>query len=229
MPRWRLPDPEFIRARLGEQSRIVHAIWGTLIVAMLAALVIGRWSIAFVALATLALSVVPVFSVERFHIRLPVSFFVWIDVFVFATIFLGEALDFYERYWWWDIALHGGAAVGFGLIGFLFIFTMFEGNRYAAPPAAVSFFAFCFAVAIGSSWEIFEFGMDQIFGLNMQKSGLVDTMSDLIVDAVGATLGALAGFFYLKGLEFGGLSGMIGEFIRLNRQFFRKDDANRDE
>jgi len=182
-----------------------------------------------VGLAALALSLVPVFSVERFHIHLPVSFFVSIDVFIFATIFLGEALDFYERYWWWDIALHGGSAIGFGLLGFLFIFMLFEGNRYAAPPAAVSFFAFCFAVAIGSSWEIFEFGMDQIFGLNMQKSGLVDTMSDLIVDAVGATLGALAGFFYLKGLEFGGLSGMIGEFIRLNRQFFRKDDANRDE
>ena len=43
----------------------------------------------------------------------------------------------------------------------------------------------CFAITIGALWEVFEFGMDQLFGLNMQKSGLLDTMGDLI------------GFFYM--------------------------------
>jgi hypothetical protein len=71
-------------------------------------------------------------------------------------------------------------------------------------------------------WEIFEFAMDQAFGLNMQKSGLPDTMLDLIVDTLGAGIGALAGFFYLKRLELGGLTGVLQEFIQKNRRFFRK-------
>lgn len=201
---------------------MIRAIWVLLVLAAIIALVQGRWSLAFVSVATIALSFVPILFERRFDIRLPVHFLVSIVIFVFATIFLGEALDFYNRFWWWDIALHGGSAIGFGLIGFIFAFTLFEGDKYAAPAWAVSFLAFCFALSIGALWEIFEFGMDQTFGLNMQKSGLIDTMWDLIVDTIGATLGAVAGFFYLKGREFGGLSGLIAEYVRMNRRFFRR-------
>ena len=34
--------------------------------------------------------------------------------------------------------------------------------------------------------------------MNMQKSGLVDTMTDLIVDVFGAALAAVFGYRYLK-------------------------------
>ena len=40
--------------------------------------------------------------------------------------------------------------------------------------------------------------MDSIFGLNMQKSGLVDTMWDLVVDAGGAVGASLIGYFHIK-------------------------------
>ena len=108
------------------------------------------------------------------------------------------------------------------ILGFVFAFMLFQGDRYAAPAWAVSFLAFCFALSMGTMWEIFEFGMDQIFGMNMQKSGLLDTMWDLIVDTIGAAIGALAGFFFLKGREFGGLSAMIRETVKKNRRFFRR-------
>src|SRR3546814_16435775 len=58
-------------------------------------------------------------------------------------------------------------------------------------PSFLAVFAFCFSQAIGALWEIFEFTMDQVFGLTMQKpmlgdpSGLTDTMWDLIVNAIG--------------------------------------------
>ena len=70
-------------------------------------------------------------------------------------------------------------------------------------------------------WEIFEFGMDSLFGLNMQKSGMIDTMTDLIVDAVGAFVGAFSGFLWLKGQQ-GGLPAVIEDFISQNRGRFRK-------
>lgn len=210
-----------IRTILG-QSTITQIIWTLLVIAVPVALAEGRWSLGFVALATLALSFVPVLAEKRLGIALPVRFVAAIVVFVFATLFLGEAMDFYNRYWWWDIALHGGSAAGFGLVGFLFMFMLFKGDRYAAPAWAVAFMSFCFAVMIGTLWEIFEFAMDQIFGLYMQKSGLLDTMGDLIVDAVGASLGALVGFLFLKGRQLGGLTAVLQEFVAKNRRFFRK-------
>ncbi len=208
--------------RIRTQPLVVQAIWTVLVVEFVVALVEARWWLAFVSLATFALSILPVLFQSRFGIRLPMRFFAWIVIFVFATIFLGEAYDFYNWLWWWDVVLHGSSAVAFGLVGFLFVFMLFEGDRYAAPAWAVAFVGFCFALSIGALWEIFEFAMDQIFGMNMQKSGLADTMSDLIVDAIGAAIGAFAGFLHLKGLEFGGLTGVLQEFIHANRRLFRK-------
>ncbi len=208
--------------RLRDQNWLTRSIWALLLLAALVALVTGRWSLVFVSLATLLLGLLPTLFVERFQIRLPHSFIAAIVAFVFAAVFLGEAFDFYERLWWWDIALHSTSSVGFGLIGFLFILMLFEGDNYAAPPIALSFVAFCFAVTIGAAWEIFEFTMDQLFGLNMQKTGLPDTMGDLIVNMLGALIGAAAGFLFLKGRRFGGLVLLIRQFMRENRRFFRK-------
>ena len=57
--------------------------------------------------------------------------------------------------------------------------------------------SFGFAVTIGTLWEIFEFLMDWFFGFNMQKSGLVDTMTDLLINAIGAAIAAAIGYFYV--------------------------------
>jgi hypothetical protein len=67
--------------------------------------------------------------------------------------------------------------------------------------------------------------MDQFFGLNMQKSGLVDTMWDLIVDAVGAGIIAVMGFGYLKaaGNE-SFLEQWIDGFIDTNPRMFGTGD-----
>jgi len=39
--------------------------------------------------------------------------------------------------------------------------------------------------------------MDWYLGFNMQKSGLVDTMTDLLINAVGALIAAVIGYFYV--------------------------------
>ena len=73
-------------------------------------------------------------------------------------------------------------------------------------PFFVVMFAFCFAVTMGVFWEFFEFSADRILGTNMQKfrfpelgqDGLVDTMTDLFVDAVGALITSIVGYFYIQ-------------------------------
>ncbi|GGO57595.1 hypothetical protein SAMN05444398_107164 [Roseovarius pacificus] len=205
-----------------EQTWLARIIWGALLVVALWALVEWQLELAFVALATLALSVAPLFVARWADIRVPPSFIAALVIFVAGTLFLGEVFDFYERLWWWDMAMHASSAVGFGLIGFVLMFIMFQGDRFAAPPIAVAFFAFCFAMTIGVLWEIFEFGMDQTFGMNMQKSGLMDTMGDLIVDMIGAMIGAASGFAYLKGQARGGVQQLIDEFVERNPRFFKR-------
>jgi len=96
-------------------------------------------------------------------------------------------------------------------------------------PGFVAFFAFMFALGMGALWEIFEFTMDSVFGMNMQKpmlgdpSGLTDTMWDLIVDALGALTVSVLGWRYLNNPEQDSfLERWINCFIEGNPRFFRK-------
>ncbi len=200
---------------------LVLLIWVALLFELVSAIYLKNWIPVLVTTATLALTVLTIIFKDRFEIKLPMRFAAAIVVFVFATLFLGDVKDFYERFWWWDAILHGFSALAFGLLGFVCIFMLFDGDRFAAPPLAIALLSFCVAVCIGAVWEIFEFAMDQIFGLNMQKSGLVDTMWDLIVDCLGAFTGAFAGYLYLKSGE-GTLAGWIEDFVGQNRKRFGK-------
>ena len=180
----------------------------------------------FVTVMALGLTFLPGMVANRVGLRLPPSFLAAIALFVLATLYLGEVNDFYDRFWWWDLALHFGAAMGFGILGFLMVFMLFQGDRYAAPPWALGVLSFCLAVTAGALWEIFEYAMDTLFGFNMMKSGLPDTMGDLIVDTVGAALAALAGVIYLLDRA-GRLGAPFDVFIETNRARFRKVLARR--
>ncbi len=205
-----------------DQTWLARLIWLALLGVAGWALVQWRLEMVFVSLATLAVSLLPVVVARWADIHVPPSFIAAVVLFVGGTLFLGEVYDFYERVWWWDIAMHGSSAVGFGLIGFVLVFILFQGDRFAAPFMAMSALAFCFAVTIGTGWEIFEFVLDQIFGFNMQKSGLRDTMGDLIVNVFGALLGSAAGYIYLRGQARGGAAAIIDEFVRGNPRFFKR-------
>ncbi|HCP80652.1 MAG TPA: hypothetical protein DIT67_03355 [Octadecabacter sp.] len=199
--------------------RLIQAVLGLEIVS---GLLTQTWPAVFAGAATLILTFLPERFAGLFGIRLPRSVLTAIVVFIFATLFLGEVGDFYERFWWWDVVLHFSSALSFGAIGFLLIFMLFEGDRYAAPPWALSVLAFCVGLSIGALWEVFEFSMDQLFGMNMQKSGLVDTMKDLIIDSIGAAIGAFSGYLYLKGRQLGGLGQMLEQFVDANKRWYGK-------
>ena len=157
----------------------------------------GRWLDAFNGTVILTLTFAPAMIEHRLPVPLPVELTLVTSVFLFASFVLGEVSDFYERIWWWDLALHGVSALTIGLIGFLGIYVFYMTRRIRVAAGWIASITFAIAVSLGTLWEIFEFLMDWYFGFNMQKSGLVDTMTDLLINAVGAAIAAAIGYFYV--------------------------------
>lgn len=172
----------------------------------------------------------PIIFRSRMQVEIPAEFHFTAVIFIFASFYLGEIQDFYQRLWWWDIALHTTAGLLMGILGFLLVYVLNESKRVDLnmTPGFIAFFAFTFALAIGSVWEIFEFGMDRIFGMNMQKpmfgdpSGLTDTMWDIIVNAIGAFLISFSGYIYLKQKKSFFVKSWIRSFIEKNPGMFKK-------
>jgi hypothetical protein len=158
----------------------------------------NKWLLALSGTVALVLTFTPAIIERQLEVPLPVEFTLLTCIFLFASYALGEVGDFYERIWWWDMALHGLSAVITGLIGFLSIYVFYMTQRVHVEPIYVAIITFGLAVAVGTLWEIFEFLADWFFGLNMQRSGLVDTMTDLMINSAGAILAAAVGYYYVK-------------------------------
>jgi len=165
-----------------------------------------RWLHAFLVIGTMTAFLFP-FAIRRGREPLiPIGVQVCIALFVFASLFLGEVRDYYERIWWWDLALHGSAGLLLGFLGFLIVYILHADKAVDLhmKPSFLALFAFFFGIGIGAGWEIFEFGMDKLFGLTMQKpmwddpSGLTDTIWDLILNGIGAGLVSLTGWRYIR-------------------------------
>lgn len=211
--------------------RLSLALQAILAAGVVLAILQGRWLVAVTTFAIIVVTLLPIFLSKRLKIRIPPEFEVLAIVFIYASLFLGEVRGYYVRFWWWDVLLHVGSGFLLGLLGFLLVHVLneLENIEMHMKPAFVALFAFMFAVGMGALWEIFEFAMDQLFGLNMQKSGLIDTMWDLIVDTIGAACIALLGWRYLKRRGSSSfLESWIRSFITANPQLFR-DPAEQGE
>lgn len=189
-----------------------------------------RWLSAFLVILIITTLLAPLIFRHKMEIEIPAEFHIAAVVFIFASLYLGEIQSFYDRFWWWDVALHGSAGLLMGIVGFLLVYLLNESKRVELNmnPVFISLFAGLFAVTIGTFWEIFEFFMDQLFGLNMQKpmlgdpSGLTDTMWDMIVNAIGALIISFMGWWYLKRERAFFVKELIRTFIRKNPRMFNK-------
>jgi len=186
----------------------------------------GRYQAAIEVAIILCITFLPLLLGQRFQVKIPHEFESLAVVFVYMSLFLGEVQGYYARFWWWDIVLHTGSGFLLGILGFLLVYVLNEKEDIELDlhPKFIAFFAFIFAMGMGSVWEIFEFSMDQLFGMNMQKSGLVDTMWDLIVDGVGALIISILGWGFLRTRERDSfLEKWIDSFIDKNPHLFKSN------
>jgi len=214
-------------------ARLAHftilSILNLVMAAELVLLIIERqWMHVFLVVGIMVVMLAPVFLKARLPVKFPHEVQIVAIAFVFATLFLGEIRDYYERFWWWDLVLHGTAGLLLGILGFMIVYILNENEHVDLHmrPSFLALFAFCFSQAIGALWEIFEFAMDRFLSLTMQKpmlgdpSGLTDTMWDLQVNAVGAAVISLAGWRYLRRARTSFVNRWSRRFIDRNSQLF---------
>lgn len=212
--------------------RLTFILQAILVVGAMVAFWGHQWLAAAITIGIIVLTLFPFFLGKFLRVIIPPEFVLLAIAFIFASLFLGEIRGYYTRFWWWDILLHSGSGCLLGIIGFLLVYVLNETEDIAVhmKPGFVAVFAFMFAVGMGVLWEIFEFSMDSLFGVNMQKamhgdpSGLTDTMWDLIVDTLGALVISVLGYGYVKTARNKSfLERWINAFVESNPRFFKRN------
>ena len=154
---------------------------------------------------------VPNLLERKFSFEMPNGMSIAYFIFLYCAIYLGEVRQFYYIIPHWDDILHCFSGAMLGAFGFTLVVILNDSKRVALDlsPYFICLFAFCFALSVGAIWEIYEFSLDWILGLNMQKhtysgkalvgnAALFDTMKDIIIDAAAAFVVSVVGYFSNK-------------------------------
>ena len=185
------PKPKDTALRLKatiRQQPAVFAVYVVLRLIVVTELVLsilrGEYESAFVCLLVLILFILPFFIQQNFGIQLPTTLEIIILLFIFAAEILGELEGYFITYPNWDTMLHTttgflSAATGFALIDIL---NRNSRIKFHLSPIYVALAAFCFSMTVGVLWEFFEFGMDRLFHLDMQKDTVVQSITSVMLD-----------------------------------------------
>ena len=154
------------------------------ILVMVAQFFNGNFENVFLCILTLILLLLPTVLERRLQIDLPNTLEIIIMLFIFAAEILGEIQAYYTAFPYWDTMLHtlNGflcAAIGFSLVD---LCNRHERFSLSLSPVFMAIVAFCFSMTVGVLWEFFEFGMDRVFHLDMQKDTVVQSITSVMLD-----------------------------------------------
>ena len=147
---------------------------------------------------------------KKLKIKIPSLMTIFFILFLFASAYLGELRNYYYKLPFWDNLLHFFSSMMMGALSFSIINGFNQYRITKLSPLYVAIFSFCFAMTIGAVWEIIEFTMDGIAGLNSQKyatetgtllvgrEALEDTMFDILINTAGAIVMSTIGYISLK-------------------------------
>lgn len=141
----------------------------------------------FLCVLTLFLFTVPTMLERRLKIDFPDTMEIIILLFIYAAEILGEIGAYYVAFPHWDTVLHtmNGflcAAIGFSLLDIL---NRQEHLKFNLSPVFLALVAFCFSMTVGVVWEFFEFTMDYLFLLDMQKDAVIHSIGSILLDPTG--------------------------------------------
>ena len=156
----------------------------SVVLVMLAQIFNGNFENVFLCVLTLILFMMPSVLEKKLDITLPNTLEIIILLFIYAAEIMGEIGAYYVTFPYWDTVLHtlNGflcAAIGFSLLDIL---NRHSEARFHLSPLYLAIVAFCFSMTIGVLWEFFEFSVDRLFHMDMQKDTIVHTISSVMLD-----------------------------------------------
>ncbi len=137
------------------------------------------------------------FGGKSFITYVPYYIFTFLNCFIAFSVAIGSTVNKFTTFPYIDLPEHffAGFIAAVGGYEFAVIMQSRQPKDKRISPALASLFALAFSVTLMVGWEFYEFTMDRLYGLNLQRSafnieeGLVDTMVDLILGSSGALLG----------------------------------------
>lgn len=150
-----------------------------------------------------------IFGGESFIIEVPPLSQTLLNIIIFIGIVFGSYLELFDKTWWFDNFMHilsGFVCASFGYD----LAVILQRKKGKCSIILAAMFGLMFALSIAVGWEFYEFLMDSLHGTNLQLSkagpetamfdmskyhneygylGLVDTMTDMMMNAVGGIVG----------------------------------------
>lgn len=139
-----------------------------------------------------------IFGKKSFIIEVEASTQTMLSLFIFIAVCIGSTLNNRTTFEHFDIVTHCASGVLSAWFGYDFANIIYR-KRGDLGPAMSSLFSLAFALSIAVGWEIYEFSMDKLYGMTLQK-GNTDTMVDFISCAVGAVITMLFVAFLRNGI-----------------------------
>ena len=180
--------------RENKKTFIVYSILRVMVIIMMILQLFNRnYENVFLCLLTLILMIVPGVLQVTFKVEFPSGLEIIVLLFIFAAEILGEISSFYIYFPHWDTILHtlNGflcAALGVSLVEIL---NKDKRIPFQLSPFFMAMVSFCFSMTIGVLWEFFEFGMDTLFLLDMQKDTVIGQISTTYLDPTKQNLRVL--------------------------------------
>lgn len=152
-----------------------------------------------------------IFGGESFIIEVPPLSQTLLNIIIFIGIVFGSYLELFDKIWWFDNFMHilsGFVCASFGYD----LAVILQRKKGKCSIILAAMFGLMFALSIAVGWEFYEFLMDSLHGTNLQLSkagpetamfdmskyhneygylGLVDTMTDMMMNAIGGIVGMI--------------------------------------
>ncbi len=148
---------------------------------------------------------------DSFIIEVPPLSQTMLNIIIFLGIVVGSYFDVFTKLSWYDNFMHVLSGFVCAVFGYDFACIIQRKKGQCAATLAAIFSLMC-AMLIAVGWEIYEFLMDTLHGTNLQLAkegietigvdltqyhgeygyyGLVDTMTDLIMNTTGGIVGMI--------------------------------------
>ena len=169
----------------------------------------------FLSILALILFSIPSVLEKKFKFDIPNYLEIIVMSFLFAAIVMGNIHGLLVNVIGYDKILHTVSGITISIIAFevVHMYNQYRKSAIRLTPMFVAIFAFTFSITLLVLWEFYEFAVDTIAfqfdsetARNMQRYqwinqsdtfpqdyGLYDTMMDLVVGAIGATIVSITG------------------------------------